>query len=79
MWTPEHRRAADRHGLRYPSDLSDDEMVMIEPPPPPMKERGFFRLFMSRAILPSAFRRSPRASQRRRSGSRSFPMFTARC
>src|SRR5438445_8094363 len=23
MWKPEHRRAADRHGLRYPSDLSD--------------------------------------------------------
>jgi hypothetical protein len=26
MWTPEHRRAADRHGLRYPSDLTDAEM-----------------------------------------------------
>ena len=22
MWKPEHRRAADRTGLRYPSDLS---------------------------------------------------------
>ena len=25
MWTPEHRRAANRSGLRYPSDLTDDE------------------------------------------------------
>ena len=24
-WTAEHRRAADRPGLRYPSDLTDDE------------------------------------------------------
>ena len=23
MWTAEHRRAADRGGLRYPSDLTD--------------------------------------------------------
>jgi hypothetical protein len=28
MWTPEHRRAADRHGLRYPSDLSEDEWAL---------------------------------------------------
>ena len=27
MWTPEHRRAANRNGLRYPSDLTDDEWV----------------------------------------------------
>ncbi len=25
MWTDEHRRAADRCGLRYPSDLTDAE------------------------------------------------------
>ena len=23
MWKPEHRRAGDRHNLRYPSDLTD--------------------------------------------------------
>ena len=23
MWKPEHRRAAERRGLRYPSDLTD--------------------------------------------------------
>ena len=25
MWKPEHRRTADRSGLRYPSDLTDPE------------------------------------------------------
>jgi hypothetical protein len=28
MWTPDHRRAADR-GLRYPSDLTDDEFRLL--------------------------------------------------
>jgi hypothetical protein len=31
MWTPEHRLAADRSGLRYPSDLTDAEWAIIEP------------------------------------------------
>ncbi len=31
MWTPEHRRAAERRGLRYPSDLTDAEWVLVEP------------------------------------------------
>ena len=31
MWKPEHRRAADRHGLCYPSDLSDSEWAPSEP------------------------------------------------
>ena len=26
MWTPDHRRAANRNGLRYPSDLTDAEL-----------------------------------------------------
>jgi hypothetical protein len=30
MWKPEHRRAADRRGLRYPSDLTDAEWALIE-------------------------------------------------
>lgn len=25
MWKPEHRVAADRRGLRYPSDMTDEE------------------------------------------------------
>jgi len=33
MWKSEHRRAADRHGLRYPSELSDSEWALIEAAP----------------------------------------------
>jgi hypothetical protein len=29
MWKPEHRIAADRRGLRYPSDLIDAEWALI--------------------------------------------------
>jgi hypothetical protein len=29
MWTPEHRRSANRTGLRYPSDLTDDGWVIV--------------------------------------------------
>ena len=25
MWQPEHRRAAERRGLRYPGDMTDDQ------------------------------------------------------
>ena len=31
MWKPEHRRAADRSWLRYPSDLTDAEWSIVEP------------------------------------------------
>ena len=34
MWTPEHRRAANRKGLRYPSDLTDDEWALVAPMDP---------------------------------------------
>ncbi len=40
MWTPDHRRAAGRHGLRYPSDLTDAEWRMVEPAMPPAKRGG---------------------------------------
>ena len=40
MWKPEQRRAADRHGLRYPSDLNDSEWALIEPAIPPAKRDG---------------------------------------
>lgn len=30
-WTVEHRRAADRRGLRYPSDLTDAEWALVAP------------------------------------------------
>jgi hypothetical protein len=29
MWKPEHRLAADRSGLRYPSDLTDCEWTIV--------------------------------------------------
>jgi transposase len=31
MWKPEHRRAAKRYGLRYPSDLTAAEWALVEP------------------------------------------------
>jgi hypothetical protein len=37
MWKPEHRRAADRSGRRYPSDLTDAGLAIIEPMIPPAK------------------------------------------
>ena len=37
MWTPEHRQAAARRGLRYPSDLTDAEWALIEPMIPPAR------------------------------------------
>ena len=37
MWTPEHRRAADRSDLRYPSDLTDDEWALVAPMIPPAR------------------------------------------
>jgi transposase len=30
MWKPEHRRAALRNDLRYPSDLTDAEWALVE-------------------------------------------------
>jgi transposase len=40
MWTPEHRRTANRNGLRYPSDLTDAEWAIVEPMIPPAKHGG---------------------------------------
>src|SRR3990172_6383299 len=40
MWKPEHRRAAERSGLRHPSDLSDAEWAIVEPMIPPAKRGG---------------------------------------
>jgi hypothetical protein len=40
MWKPEHRRAARRRGLRYPSDLTDVEWALVEPLISPAK-RGW--------------------------------------
>src|SRR5690348_737856 len=40
MWKPEHRVAADRSGLRYPSDLADAEWLLVERLIPPARHGG---------------------------------------
>lgn len=40
MWTTEQRQRYERKGLRYPSDLTDEEWVRIEPLIPPAKRGG---------------------------------------
>ena len=40
IWKSEHRRAAERRGLRYPSDLTDAEWALVEPMIPPAKRGG---------------------------------------
>jgi transposase len=55
MWKPEHRRAAKRDGLRYPSDLSDAEWAMVEPFIPPAKRGGRPRTVNVREVLNAIF------------------------
>src|SRR3954462_14580797 len=40
MWNPEHRLAADRRGLRYPSDLTDAEWAIVAAMIPPGRHGG---------------------------------------
>ena len=49
------RRAADRHGLRYSSDLSDGEWALIEPAIPPAKRGGRRREVNVREVLNAIF------------------------
>lgn len=55
MWAPEHRRAADRGGLRYPSDLTDVEWAIVEPMSPPARRRGRKRSVNVREVLKAFF------------------------
>ena len=55
MWKPEHRLAADRHGLRYPSDLSDGEWALIAPLIPPARRGGRRRSVDVREVLNAIF------------------------
>lgn len=55
MWTPEHRRAAMRVGLRYPSDLTDGEWALIAPMIPPAKRGGRRRGIDVREVLNAIF------------------------
>jgi transposase len=55
MWKPEHRRAAERHGLRYPSDLSDSEWALVAPLIPPARRGGRPREIDLREVLNAIF------------------------
>jgi transposase len=55
MWKPEHRLAADRRGLRYPSDLTDAEWVLIAPLIPPGRRGGRKRSVDVREVLDAIF------------------------
>ena len=55
MWKPEHRRAANRAGLRYPSDLTDAEWALVAPLIPPAKHGGRKRTVDVREVLNGIF------------------------
>jgi transposase len=51
MWTPEHRQAARRDGLRYESDLTDDEWALVAGMIPPGRRGGRRRSVNVREVL----------------------------
>lgn len=55
MWKPEHRRATDRRGLRYPSDLTDAEWAPVGPAIPPARRGGRRREVNVREVLNAIF------------------------
>jgi len=55
MWNPEHRKAADRRGLRYDSDLTDEEWALVEPLIRPAKRGGRPRSVNVREVLNAIF------------------------
>ncbi len=55
MWKPEHRVAAERRGLRYPSDLTDAEWALVKPLIPPAKRGGRPRTIVVREVLNGIF------------------------
>ena len=40
LWKLEHRRAADRRGLRYPGDMTETEWTGVAPLIPPARRGG---------------------------------------
>lgn len=54
-WTAEHRRAADRRGLRYPSDMTDAEWALVQPMIRPAKRGGRPRTVNLREVLNAIF------------------------
>ena len=55
MWKPEHRLAADRRGLRYPSDLTDAEWALVASLIRPAKRGGRPRTVNVREVLNAIF------------------------
>jgi len=55
MWKLEHRRAADRRGLRYPSDLTEAEWMLVAPLIRPAKRGGRPRTVNVREVLNAIF------------------------
>src|SRR5215218_4291089 len=55
MWHPEHRAAADRRGLRYPSDLTEAEWALVAPLIRPAKRGGRPRTVNVREVLNAIF------------------------
>ena len=55
MWKTEHRRAADRRGMRYPSDLTDADRLLVEPMIPAAKHGGRKRTVDVREVLNGIF------------------------
>jgi transposase len=51
MWTPANRACYDRRGLRYPSDLTDEEWALIRPEIAPAKRGGNKRTVNIRAVV----------------------------
>lgn len=51
MWTSENRTRYERDKLRYPSDLTDEEWLLIDPLIPPAKHGGRHRKADLREIV----------------------------
>jgi len=51
VWTNENRGRYDRSKLRYPSDVTDEEWVLIGPMIPPAKRGGNKRTVDERAVV----------------------------
>ena len=51
MWTNDNRGRYDRSGLRYPSDLTDAEWLIIAPLIPPAKRGGNKRTVLMREVV----------------------------
>ena len=51
MWTTENRPRYNRDRLRYPSDLTDTEWVLVEPLIPPAKRGGRRRTVEVREVV----------------------------